>query len=307
MRSLNPFRKAAPEPGLRRDPAPSRWAYRMERLWLTPLFRALMRVGLPAFVVTLSVGLYLNDETRRQGLVQGWDNLVNKVEQRPEFMVTLMEVEGANAALADAVRDIAALDLPKSSFEIDLPATQALIEQLDAVAHADLRIRGGGVLQVTVTEREPAIIWRRDPAEGETGLDLLDKTGRRVAMILSRKDRPDLPLIAGQGADEVVAEAMDLLAAAEPHLGTRLRGLVRMGERRWDVVLDRDQRILLPEHDPLAALNQLIAMDQRERLLARDILAVDLRLAVRPTIRLTPRALAQLRGEQGLVTVENEL
>ena len=307
MRSLNPFRKAVPEPGTRRDPAPTRWAYRMERLWLTPLFRALMRVGVPSFVIVLSVGLYLNDETRRQGLIQGWDNLVNKVEQRPEFMVTLMEVEGANPALADAVRDIAALDLPKSSFEIDLPATQALIEQLDAVARADLRIRGGGVLQVTVTEREPAIIWRRDPVQGETGLDLLDKTGRRVAMILSRKDRPDLPLIAGQGADDAVPEAMELLAVLEPQLGARLRGLVRMGERRWDVVLDRDQRILLPEHDPLAALNQLMAMDQRERLLARDILTVDLRLAARPTIRLTPRALAQLRGEQGLVTVENEL
>ena len=150
-------------------------------------------------------------------------------------------------------------------------------------------------------------IWRRDPVQGETGLDLLDKTGRRVAMILSRKDRPDLPLIAGQGADDAVPEAMELLAVLEPQLGARLRGLVRMGERRWDVVLDRDQRILLPEHDPLAALNQLMAMDQRERLLARDILTVDLRLAARPTIRLTPRALAQLRGEQGLVTVENEL
>jgi hypothetical protein len=43
-----------------------------------------------------------------------------------------------------------------------------------------------------------------------------------------------------------VPEALALVAAARPAV-PRLRGLVRMGERRWDLVLDRDQRILLPE------------------------------------------------------------
>jgi len=30
------------------DPAPSVLSYRMQRLWLTPIFRAFVRVGLPA-------------------------------------------------------------------------------------------------------------------------------------------------------------------------------------------------------------------------------------------------------------------
>ncbi|MEQ8256181.1 MAG: cell division protein FtsQ, partial [Roseovarius confluentis] len=29
------------------DPAPSRWSYRYQRLMLTPLFRKLLRVGVP--------------------------------------------------------------------------------------------------------------------------------------------------------------------------------------------------------------------------------------------------------------------
>jgi hypothetical protein len=33
------------------DPAPSLLSYRMQRLWLTPLFRALVRVGLPTFSI----------------------------------------------------------------------------------------------------------------------------------------------------------------------------------------------------------------------------------------------------------------
>ena len=44
MRSL----KAATS---RRDPAPSRWGYRYQRLMLTPGFRKLVKVGVPLLVV----------------------------------------------------------------------------------------------------------------------------------------------------------------------------------------------------------------------------------------------------------------
>ena len=60
-------------------------------------------------------------------------------------------------------------------------------------------------------------------------------------------------------------------------LAERLRGLVRMGERRWDLVLDRDQRILLPEDGAVEALERVIALDEAQDILSRDILQVDLR------------------------------
>ena len=50
---------------LRRDPAPSRWSYRMQRLWLTPLFRMLFRVGVPVVLLAGSAGLVLHDQGRR--------------------------------------------------------------------------------------------------------------------------------------------------------------------------------------------------------------------------------------------------
>ncbi|WP_313350681.1 cell division protein FtsQ/DivIB, partial [Paracoccus sp. (in: a-proteobacteria)] len=69
---------------------------------------------------------------------------------------------------------------------------------------------------------------------------MLDKTGHRVASVTSREVRGDLPIIAGEGADRAAPEALALIDAAGPIL-PRLRGLERMGERRWDVVLDRGQ------------------------------------------------------------------
>ena len=80
-----------------------------------------------------------------------------------------------------------------------------------------------------------------------------------------------------------------LFRDAEP-IAKRLRGLVRVGERRWDVVLDRDQRILLPSENPVAALDRVIALHQARDMLGRDVTVVDMRNGNRPTLRMNKEA-----------------
>lgn len=295
---MRPMKSAVP---LLRDPAPSRTAYRLHRLWLTPLFRAMLRVGLPAFIIMFSIGLYLSNDNRRANISTAWAGAWEAVEERPEFMINLLAIDGASPALAEAIRAKLALQLPVSSFAIDMEAAIARIEELDAVATAEMRLRTGGVLQVAIEERLPVIIWRT-PSE----LSLLDIEGRRVAKILARADRPDLPVVSGEGANDDVPGALAILAAAQP-IEARVRGLVRTGERRWDVVLDRDQRILLPETGPIPALERVIALDKAEDLLDRDILAIDMRDDGRPVLRLAPYALGEMRQSQGIETGASNL
>jgi cell division protein FtsQ len=286
---------------VRRDPAPSKWAYRAQRWMLTPYVRSFLRTGLPLLAVIGAATAWLGHEPNREALIAKLTHLRQEFEARPEFRVSLARIEGASPELAEAVRARLDLTLPMSSFHIDLDAVRSRIEVLDAVLRADLRVRAGGVLQINITERLPVAVWRT-----ETGLMLLDENGHRVAGLLSRADRPDLPLVAGDGADRAMAEALALFDAAGPLL-PRIRGLVRMGERRWDMVLDRNQRILLPEENPVQALERLLALDHVQDIMNRDILTVDLRSDHRPTLRLTPNALAELRRAQGIETVENEL
>ena len=281
---------------LRRDPAPTRWQYRLQRLWLTPYYRILVRFGGPVIVLAVVAQLVLQSETRRAAIVQSFVDIQEKFQARPEFRVGLLSIEGASADLADAVRARLALKLPQSSFDLDLDVLRAKIEGLDAVASVQLRVRSGGVLQVVLKERDPTVVWRT-----ATGLQLLDATGHRVAGLSAREDRADLPLIAGDGADVMIEEAMAILDAAAP-IGGRVRGLVRVGERRWDLVLDRKQRILLPTENPAAAVERLLALDQSEQLLNRDLAAIDFRNQDRPVLRLAPFALNELRRAQGLAT-----
>ena len=139
-----------------------------------------------------------------------------------------------------------------------------------------------------MTERVPVALWRTDE-----GLFVLDREGVAIGMAAARVDFPDLPVIAGDAADAAVVEALDVIAALGP-LQARFRGLVRMGERRWDVVLDRGQRVQLPSKGSVAALERAIAMDQAVDLMGRELTTVDLRLAERPTLRMSEYAVQEL-------------
>ena len=285
---------SAPAPGIRRDPAPSVWAYRYQRLMLTPFYRRLVRVGLPIGAVAVVALLWLSADANRAALMARVEAMKDAVRERPEFMVTALEITGADRALGTAIGEVARIDLPVSSFDLDLDALRLHVTDLTAVRSAQVRVTPAGTLEIAVVQRVPVAVWRY-----ADGLRLIDAEGVMTGMIAERANRPDLPLIAGDGAKDAIDEALALFAAAAP-IAPRVRGLVRMGERRWDMVLDNDLRILLPTERPVQALERVIALHQAQQMLDRDVAAVDMRLGERPTLRLNPTALTSLREATAL-------
>lgn len=270
--------------GQRSDPAPSRLSYRFQRWMLTPGIRMGVKLGLPVCAIAAVVGLYFASEDRREALSAYVEEIKTSIQERPEFMVNLMAIDGAGTGLSEDIREVVPMDFPLSSWDLDVEQIRDTITGLDPVKSATVRIRPGGILQVDVVEREPVIVWRtRD------GIELLDETGAHVDVIASRALHADLPLIAGIGADQHVEQALQILATSRS-LGGRVRGLVRMGERRWDLVLDRGQRIMLPVERPVRALERVLAVNEVQDLLERDVAVVDMRLGQRPTVRMTTAA-----------------
>jgi len=272
-----------------RDPAPSRLGYRFQRLMLTPGFRGAVRIGVPILLIAAIAGSwYIQPENRAQ-FVETIADTKQTFQQRPQFMIQAMNVTGADAS---AMTDVVALlpdVFPVSSFDLDLEVMRANIEALDQIKSASVRVGQAGALEVRLTPRVPVAIWR------DAGtLRLIDADGVLSGQIAARADRLELPLIAGDGAESNIAEALELFDAAGPLIG-RVRGLVRMGERRWDMVLDRDQRIFLPSSGAVGALDRVIALNAAQDMLSRDVAVVDMRNANRPTLRMNQEAAAALR------------
>jgi len=102
-----------------------------------------------------------------------------------------------------------------------------------------------------------------------------------------------LPLVVGRGADK---RAREFLAALDsyPEIRDEVRASVLVGERRWNLRLRNGQDVRLPEVEPGRALERLADLDRDLKLTSRDVVAIDLRVADRVTVRLSPAA-AQAR------------
>ena len=272
-----------------KDPAPSKWGYRWQRLMLTPGFRAAVRLGVPLILIGIISATWFSKDENREMLAAEVTEIKAAFQQRPEFMVTEMVIEGVDDALAVEVATVLPVDFPVSSFDLDLEEMRTTVAALNTVEAAQVRVGEAGSLVVEVTPRVPVALWR------DAGtLKLIDADGVFAGVVAARADRLDLPLIAGDGAQDNIAEALALFRNAGP-IAPRVRGLVRMGERRWDMVLDRNQRILLPETGSVAAIDRVIMLNQTQDLLERDVAVVDMRNANRATVRMNTEAAAAMR------------
>ncbi|OUS07188.1 hypothetical protein A9Q96_07750 [Rhodobacterales bacterium 52_120_T64] len=271
------------------DPSPSLLRYRFERLWLKPSVRQIVRLWLPLGVVTLVVLATFNNMTIREIVRLKSAQLYEIAAARPELQVTHVVFPEVSDDLQQQILTVSRLELPVSSLELDVVALKQAVESLDAVETAQIRVLGGGILEILTVERDPVVVWR----DGNV-LRLVDNEGHRVADIARRSARGDLPLIVGVGAETQVAEAINLVRVASSISG-RVRGLVRVGDRRWDLVLDRGQTIMLPEYGAISALRRVIGLHLAEDLLNRDVKVVDMRNGERPVLRLTDQAISELR------------
>ena len=271
------------------DPSPSLIRYRFERLWLKPSVRQLVRLWLPLGIAGLVIFAASNNDTIRDFVHVKSTQMYETLAARPELQVTQVAFPDVSDDLQQQILTVTGLNFPVSSLELDVVELKRAVETLDAVETAKVQVLGGGTLEILTVERDPVVVWR----DGDV-LRLVDNEGRRVADIARRSARGDLPLIVGLGAERVVDEAMSIVQVANPISG-RVRGLVRVGERRWDLILDRGQTIMLPEFGAVSALRRVIALHQAEDLLNRDVRVVDMRNGERPVLRLTDEAISELR------------
>lgn len=270
-------------------PGPSRIAYRLSRLWKKPLVRR-AATALPVAAALLLVSQLAADPSVRGFFDRQRQAVVAALSSRPEFAVRGIRMAGASEPLSRVIEQTVALPTGASSLTLDVGAIQEKVASLGAVRSARVKLGPDGILLISVDERVPEALWR----DGEDRLWLADRQGVAVGPAGPRADHPALPVVMGRGAQAAMAEALALFRAV-PELRPRLRAFVRVGQRRWNVALDRGLTIMLPEQGAEAALARVMALHYGEELLDRDLAVVDMRLGARPTLRLTPEAMDVLR------------
>ena len=281
-----------------RDYAPSRLAWKLERMWMDPRWRRLVKRGLPALVLAGAVGSMLADHERASALVAWAMDAKRSFEDRPEFAVTSLGLKGAGPELSGQIVALVDPILPDSSLRLDLDTLRQEVLELPRVAGASVSVAADGVLSVAVSEHPEVALHR-----AADGMFVLRGDGTRLMAVGSRRERPQLPVLAGEHAEEAVGEALGVLGAAGP-LRERIVGLVRVGGRRWDVVLTTGQRVMLPETGSAAAIRLAGELDAVGDVTARGVTHVDLRRPARPVLRLTEDAAEALHAARAAASEE---
>lgn len=144
-------------------------------------------------------------------------------------------------------------------------------------------------LSIDITERAAFALWqdeRRVVVIADDGAVLEPFVAGHLA---------SLPLVVGKGAETHAKDFLNVVAGY-PQIRGAVRAIVFVGERRWNLRLASGIDVRLPETGVRAALDRLVKLDRDDQLLSRDVVAIDLRLPDRVTVRLSDEA-AQARAD----------
>ncbi len=245
------------------------------------------RIHIPAHTGTISaVAFYA--VTGLYGMsLGGHTNIVTQTTTSAAgFAVEDVKVSGNLQTSEIEVFQLLGLDGSTSLIALDIDAARRKLVQLPWVEDVDIRKVYPKTVEVRLKEREAFGIWQHG-----SELSLIEKSGSVIAPLRDNKFAA-LPLFVGRDAETGAAGFVQQLADW-PEIRTRVRAYVRIAGRRWDLHLDNGIVVKLPEENLPQALQLLARLDLEEKVLSRDVAAVDLRLADRTTIQLTEGATAR--------------
>lgn len=206
------------------------------------------------------------------------------VTARLGFAVDQVRVSGNKETSEIDILERLDLDGWTSLVGFDVEAARARIAGLPWVKVAAVRKIYPDALEVRIEEREPFAIWQHG-----SQLAIVERNGNVIAPFDGGR-LAVLPLVIGYGAAGQAAGFVDKIRRY-PELAARVKGFIRVAERRWDLRLENGITIRLPENGEDAAIAEVLRLDREDGLLSRDIATVDLRLEDRLVIRLTPEAM----------------
>ena len=220
--------------------------------------------------------------------INDFGSKVERVLVDSGLIVENISIVGTKIIPKDIIIEVAQINIGEGLLRVDISSIVKRIKQLKWVNKATIRRDFSGKIIIDILEHEPAALWQVDNKlwiVSDEGIKIDDQNLAYFS---------NLPMISGKGAE---AELKKLLAAVSINMAmfNRVETASWVGERRWDIYLKNGIKIMLPEEGISLVWQNLVEFEQEERLLARNILAVDFRIKDKTIIRLTRKEASRRR------------
>lgn len=201
------------------------------------------------------------------------------------FGIEHIGVSGNHELTQEEVVQLAGLQPTASLPFLDPKVLQSKLVGVPMIAEASVTKLYPDNLLIDIRERVPFAIWQQD---GQ--VQVISEDGTPIET-LSDPRFLRLPHVVGPDANLRVKEFAALIESA-PDLKDQIRAGILVSKRRWTLKLQNGIDIKLPEVAPDAALKAFAKVEREQGITKRAVLAVDLRLSDRVTVRLTEEAAA---------------
>jgi cell division protein FtsQ len=280
------LRADSEKPG--RAKLPARTRARARRRALPPwLKRAGLYGGIGALVLAIGGGgIVLARQGTLPGLFAAVGDGALAATGFAGLKVREVLVEGRSRVRPEAVMATIGVTRGMPILGVGVAELRARLEAMSWVESALVERRLPDTIFVRLVERQPLALWQHDGR-----FVVIDAKG--VVVQREPGEFANLPVVVGDDAP-AHAESLLLLLATEPDLQRRVAAAVRVGGRRWNLKLDNGIDVRLPEEDAASAWSRLAALERDNKLLSRDVMAVDMRLPDRLIVRVGAEGAAQL-------------
>lgn len=191
----------------------------------------------------------------------------------------------------------------KPIFSFAIADAQKRLSALLFVSNVTVQRRMPDTVRIVLEERDPLAIWQ---IKGK--FMLINRDGDQIADAFGLRDHirafMSLPLVVGDGADKAAPDFLAALAEA-PVVRPFVAASIRVGHRRWTLLLKDGTQIYLPEGHEREALKRLTSYQQKFRLLERPVPLIDMRLPDRMVIRLPQSTSVGINTAQDLLKTQH--
>ncbi|HEX3675304.1 MAG TPA: FtsQ-type POTRA domain-containing protein [Rhizomicrobium sp.] len=233
-------------------------SFRRPMIWMTASFLAL----------TVIAGLLAGGYVQRSFAAVG--RSIDSAEVAAGFGIDTIQVTGEHRTAAADIRNALGFKPGQSLFAIDVEQARENLRQLPWVQDAVIHKHFPSTVSVSVVEKIPFALWLSDDQK----LSVIDRSGAVIAATDGAEFR-NLPHFVGN-PPEGAAELVDAIATHRA-IAARIRGMQRISERRWNLLLDGGVMVDLPEEGWRKELDDLEHLIVDKGVLERDIKEIDLR------------------------------
>ena len=213
----------------------------------------------------------------------------NALANSAGFRITTVAINGRKQLSQDEMLAVGGVNGRSSLLFLDAATVRDKLKANPWIADATVLKLYPGRLQIDIVERTAFALWQQDgrlSVIADDGAVLEPYVSRRFSSCRWWSARAPKP----------APRTSWRCSTRYPQVRAVTKAAIFVGERRWNLRLKDGLDIRLPENDVGNALATLSRLDKDDKLFSRDIVAIDMRLPDRLTVRLSEDA-AKARDE----------